>query len=149
MNPTGQGGNPYLQVLSQMQGNQGGFAGSPVGATGNGGGMPTSASKPNVGVAVPGGIPPPTGGQLGGTPGMAGGQGTTKILISALQALQQFTQVAGDPQEQAIVRSIITLLSGLIQRDMSRADQGGTQQPGGTTTPQGAGTGMGGGLPLR
>jgi hypothetical protein len=50
--------------------------------------------------------------------------GTSKPLLSALSSLHQFITAATDPSEIALVRSIIVLLTQLIQRDQASQAQG-------------------------
>jgi len=121
MNPN----NPYLQVLSQMQQGQSANVGGPTGPATLGRMAPQGAP------AMQGGMP--GGAALGGTPAVPGRGQTapTKFLLSALQALHLFSQQVTDPQEAQIIRSIIVLLSGLIQRDQQRQQQTGGAGMGG------------------
>lgn len=133
MNPTN-GSNPYMAILSQLQGGQSaGLPGGPTGAPG-GGGMPPAGGAPamqgGMPSGAPGGMPQGAPGQLGMGGQQAPGAQSTKMLLGALQSLHQFALQAVDPQEVQLIRQIIVLLSSLIQKDQARQLQGG--QPGGS-----------------
>lgn len=49
--------------------------------------------------------------------------GTSKPLLQALNALHQFITTASDPSEIALVRSIIVLVTQLVQRDQASQAQ--------------------------
>lgn len=167
MNPNQQGpqgaagANPYMALLSQLKG--GGAGGA------QGGGNPNSAleqalsqaggqggaESPNQNQAQPGALP--SGGGNPGAGASAGadipdatveGQnpGTSKMLMSALQQLHAFITAASDPNEIAIVRSIIILLNQLIQRDQVNQGQKTTQMQAAAQAPQ-PGQGAPGGPP--
>lgn len=149
MNPTQQG-NPYDSIVQQF----------------------TNRKASQGGVGLPGGgpatPPAPAGGQgsalaqaqAGATAMGAGAQpqapgSNTKLLLSALQALNQFASAPGnDPQEITIIRSLIAVLTELIKRDQQRAHQmtmGGQGQPQGSTAqmpPTGGGAGAGNAMPM-
>lgn len=120
MNPN-QSGNPYLEML-QRTGGQGPQTSAP--AAGPSAMAQALSQQAGAGPQAP---------QQPGQPGAGAPQaGTTKILLSAVQALHGFTQQATDQQEVAVVRSMIVILNQLIQRDQMAQAQGGgqPQQPG-------------------
>lgn len=146
------GNNPYTAILSQMKG-----AGAGAPQPGGGGALAQALSQaqnsPNQNTP-----------QLGATPGAGGaggpagadipdatqeGQnpGTSKMLMSALQALHGFITAATDPNEIAIVRSIIILLNQLIQRDQVNQGQKTTQAAAAAQAPQPGQGAPGGGAP--
>jgi hypothetical protein len=129
------GNNPFLSRLNQLAGQQGNSQPAPgvnAAAMQSALGAQAGQSNPNqangpqtpqspaqAAAAAPQGQP--------GQPGQPGGAGTTKILLTAMQALHQFTLQGADPQEVAVVRSMIVILNQLIQRDQMNAQQQGGQ----------------------
>ncbi len=139
--------NPYMAMINRLRQTAGNSQAAPganpaqmVNALGaQAGANRTPGTVPNG--AGPAGANAQQAGQQG--PAGPGDQpGNTKMLMSAIQALHQFTQAGTDPQEIAVVRSMIVILSQLIQRDQAMQAQGGQggqpqtpSMPGATTPP--------------
>ena len=127
MNPTQQGGqNPYASIIAQMQQRQQG-GGQP---TPQGGGMPSMMGGGGMG-GQDAPQPAPQGGQTGGATAT---QDATKYLVSALQNLNAFVKISVDRQETTIGRSLISLITKLIEKDQQRQHQMSQGQPMGTST---------------
>lgn len=133
--------NPFLQLLSKLQsqgtqqapGNNPGMQAMLQRVTQPAGASPAPQTSP------PGGAPvgadqgtQPTGIEDAAIPGS--NPGTTKQLLQAANALHGAITQMSDPQEIQMIRSILMLLSNLIQRDQQvQNTRTGTmtgQQPG-------------------
>lgn len=114
--PLGGDQNPFANILAQLQGG------------GQGGGMPdpgammatksATSQGPKIG---PDGKPLPDVTQRGQNPG------TSKFVISAMQAMQGALAEATDPQEIQMLRQILQTLVKIVDMDQKR--QGGGSAP--------------------
>lgn len=114
----GGGENPYMALLAKLQAAKQGGQGAP---------------NPMLQQAVQ---PPPQGGPQGapqarpqGAPTAPinpaeGATGHTKQLLSAMAQLHQATETMVDPAELKLMRTIIILLTRLIENDQKRAGIG-------------------------
>ena len=104
--------NPFLDIL--QQGQQGG---------GQTGGMMSGGMMGGMQLPPPQLPPQPQGGVMPDVrqPGVTGD--ATKPLIQAAQALHQYIATSQDNNDIAAVRSIMGVLTSLIQRDQERASK--------------------------
>jgi hypothetical protein len=130
--------NPFVQLLQKLQ-SQGG--GQPQAPNQNMAAMQAAMrSSTNPPGATPPGGAPVGAGQATGLPGAAQPQvedaalpgqnpGSSKQLIGAMNLLHQAITAMTDPQEIRMLRSIIILLTNLIQADQQKynATTGNTQ----------------------
>lgn len=109
--------NPFEQILAQLK-QQGGQTQLPTGGGADAAAPQGGQLPPNITMG-PDGQPQqvPDATQPGINPG------TTKFLLSALQQLQQFIGAATDRDEIAVGRSIIMLLTKLINNDQTRQEE--------------------------
>lgn len=116
--PQGQGENPFLKILQQHQAQMpsGGDGVNPLAGILGGAGAPQQAPAQPAG---PGGMAQelPDVGQKGVT------GDSTKPLIAAMQALHAYIADSTDRKDIAVVRSVMSLLTNLIQRDQQRGYQ--------------------------
>jgi hypothetical protein len=121
--PQAGGQNPYLAFLAKMgQGGQGGMPagmppqGAPQGQPGIGG--PQAPVTPQMPQGVPVGQPGVA------QPGMGEpSTGHTKQLLGAMSQLHQAMTTMVDPAEQKLMRTIIILLTRLIENDQKRGGE--------------------------
>lgn len=137
----GQGQNPFAEILSRFTQSQGG---NPI-ANGQAGPMAqeqmAAAQQQSAmqGAAQGAEFDPATGMPMEEDQTQKGvATGTSKYLIGAIGQLQQYIAQATDRDEIATARSIISLLSRLIDKD---------QQTEGTKLQQQPQPGMGAGMP--
>lgn len=132
MNPNA-GGNPFLKIIEQAKLNQGQpQGGAPMGGMGAGMNLnPDEASQaptdPSAEMA-----PQPSITDVGQS-----GDQTTRPLIQALNALNTFVGASGDRQEIALAKTMLQLLSRMIQRNQAMGLKGMEEQPAQAATGQG------------
>lgn len=109
-------GNPFQGILAQIQSRQ------------SAGGQPPQG-MPMQGTPPAGGPPPQMMAQMmaGGKPKMPPNQlnpgedsGNSQELLSAIQQLQRYIVAESDPNNITVVRSIISLITKLVQKDQEQ-----------------------------
>lgn len=137
--------NPFLKVLQQQAQNNPMAGGGMPQAGGDQTGQPVQPDAGGMDAGAAGGAtaPMPDSSQPGQT------ADSTKPLLQAMTALHGFIAQSTDKQDIAVVRSLMTLLGKVIQRDQLKASQMDQQSAQGPMGAMGGGLGslMGGGQP--